>query len=103
MDGEPKNGKEGEPKNGKESPNIPNPEVVDGRKQGPLNSCSWCLAFFGRLGTLLDTVAGYGGASRTPVAEGGGALWKARRSISPREKSGEKTQCGQCATRRQRP
>ena len=27
-----------------------------------------------------------GGASRTPVAEGGGALWKARRSISPREK-----------------
>ena len=45
----------------------------------------------------------YGGASRTPVAEGGGALWKARRSISPREKSGEKTQCGQCATRSQRP
>ena len=23
----------------------------------------------------------FGGASRTPVAEGGGALWKARRSI----------------------
>ena len=48
----------------------------------------------------------YGGASRTPVrelAEGGGALWKARQSISPREKSGEKTQCGQCAERRQRP
>ena len=45
----------------------------------------------------------YGGASRTPVAEGGGALWKARRSISPREKNGEKTQCGQCATRSQRP
>ena len=44
-----------------------------------------------------------GGASRTPVAEGGGALWKARRSISPREKNGEKTQCGQCAERRQRP
>ena len=36
-----------------------------------------------------------GGASRTPVAEGGGALWKARRSISPREENGEKTQCGQ--------
>ncbi len=31
----------------------------------------------------------FGGASRTPVAEGGGALCKARRSISPREKSGE--------------
>ena len=44
-----------------------------------------------------------GGASRTPVAEGGGALWKARRSISPREENGEKTQCGQCATRSQRP
>ena len=27
-----------------------------------------------------------GGASRTPVAEGGGALCRARRSISPREK-----------------
>ena len=37
----------------------------------------------------------FGGASRTPVAEGGGALWKARRSISPREKSGEKSS-GQC-------
>ena len=36
----------------------------------------------------------YGGASRTPVAEGGGALWKARRSISPREKSGEKSSVG---------
>ena len=35
-----------------------------------------------------------GGASRTPVAEGGGALWKARRSISPREKSGEKSSVG---------
>ena len=45
----------------------------------------------------------FGGASRTPVAEGGGALWKARRSISPREKNGEKTQCGQCAERSQRP
>ena len=36
----------------------------------------------------------FGGASRTPVAEGGGALWKARRSISPREKSGEKSSVG---------
>ena len=52
---------------------------------------------------LCRGYCGFGGASRTPVAEGGGALWKARRSISPREKSGEKTQCGQCATRSQRP
>ena len=28
----------------------------------------------------------FGGASRTPVAEGGGALCRARRSISPHEK-----------------
>ena len=38
--------------------------------------------------------AAFGGASRTSVAEGGGALWKARRSISPREKSGEKSSVG---------
>ena len=30
-----------------------------GVKKGTLNSCNWRLAFFGRLGTLLDTVAGY--------------------------------------------
>ena len=51
----------------------------------------------------VEACSYYGGASRTPVAEGGGALWKARRSISPREENGEKTQCGQCAERRQRP
>ena len=43
-------------------------------------SCCWCRPF--------------GGASRTPVAEGGGALWPARRSISPREKNGEKRSVG---------
>ena len=41
-----------------------------------------------------DHLITFGGASRTPVAEGGGALWKARRSISPREKSGEKSSVG---------
>ena len=35
---------------------------------------------------LLTFFLPFGGASRTPVAEGGGALCRARRSISPREK-----------------
>ena len=45
----------------------------------------WCVRCVSRSIVSAD----YGGASRTPVAEGGGALWRARRSISPREKSGE--------------
>ena len=61
-----------------------------------------CAPFVYHLG-CVGLCGDIGGASRTPVAEGGGALWKARRSISPREKNGEKTQCGQCAERRQRP
>ena len=35
---------------------------------------------------ILNSSARFGGASRTSVVEGGGALWRARRSISPREK-----------------
>ena len=39
---------------------------------------------FGKL--FPNEATGFGGASRTSVVEGGGALWRARRSISPREK-----------------
>ena len=69
----------------------------------PLQLAAAAAPLVGEGGKKEKEVPCYGGASRTPVAEGGGALWKARRSISPREKSGEKTQCGQCATRSQRP
>ena len=59
--------------------------------------------FHAALGSSLIKTSADGGASRTPVAEGGGALWKARRSISPREKKRRETQCGECAATRQRP
>ena len=38
--------------------------------------------------TSCDTSENFGGASRTPVAEGGGALWRARRSIYHPAKKG---------------
>ena len=45
----------------------------------------------------------YGGASRTSVVEGGGALWRARRSISPREKRRPLGGVGQSPARCHRP
>ena len=55
------------------------------------------------LGQSTYSTVGYGGASRTSVVEGGGALWRARRSISPREKRRPLGGVGQSPARCHRP